>query len=434
LIYDVGISTRPIISSTQNKKFSSSDLPRAILNLSSDLPKPIQGNDQLLNLILDVYSAIYDNNPNKSLNYIMENIKSINREINNFSSDIISNYKCLEILSNWGQTMAKKAKTAKFDPPYNIYEGFSVLNKNFSCVSIWNRPSHTKEKMKDPELLEKYCCAFTKAYDCINSKAPRYDYRDVYQSICNLPKDFDDNTLNNIFALFERAIDLDIEHAERFISVNGSLGLLDEIIKNRSILDHNNNKPIALVILPKSDHNGAFMHQDVRERTVNTENLIELGGNYKIIVHEAKNEDELYGQIKETSDIYGRIPLVVFGGHGCQIGLELSESGVPGDYKTNFVKRSDKTFLDIYDTEIKKYAGCLTEDAQIILISCLTGEGGKKAKNLANALQKAFPGRKIFAPEVATTLEHFVFDANGRIINVVYECGPEKTYITQTSK
>ncbi len=85
--------------------------------------------------------------------------------------------------------------------------------------------------------------------------------------------------------------------------------------------------------------------------------------------------------------------------------------------------------LDVGD--FKQYGGegglarYLAEDAAVVLISCSTAEGTQvygppkpnEFENLMDAVG-ALAERKVFAPEKPTALKGFVFDKDGRVIDV----------------
>lgn len=198
-------------------------------------------------------------------------------------------------------------------------------------------------------------------------------------------------TLNKIFGIefFERYDNKTIEHLYIMaLSPSWHIG-----------------KPTALLILNKNDHNGAFKRPGLHRSLLK---------GYRMVVVEVEDDAEALERLRAISDRYGKLDLLLIGGHGTQRSLKLGRAW------------GEETYLDLSDFE--QYGGegalerYLKKDAIIVLESCSTGKGGsiygkEDLGNLMSAIGR-LTNRKVFAPAKPVFITRFVFDEDGKVRDV----------------
>lgn len=331
---------------------------------------------------------------------------------------VLTNEASLRILVDFGKEMMDIE-------PYDISTGFYSL-------AFADR----REPLRDPVALKILC----KSFIALHLFCPKrvkypslYDHRPNFTALTRFSKEdlMKTGFMDILLSKFRSAMDAGLTYPGRYIFNDKPFEVLDELVKNLTDRTYNQNKPVALVIHNKADWNEAFKPDAGSE----IQQFPALLKGYKVLVYEVANEDDMYMRIADTKYIYGKIPLLIIGGHGCPVALLFSYTPIYDDIQADILKlirgnaAAEKDYLDITDTEIGCYEDCLSEHAQIVLASCSVGEGKEKGNNLANMLKNAFPGRKIYSPEVPTGVSKFVFDAKGLLVNVEYKCDINQTYI-----
>ena len=228
---------------------------------------------------------------------------------------------------------------------------------------------------------------------------------------------------------FHRYINQDL----RCFNSDLSSSLLEENIKNLNP-DYNSSKPIALVIFNKNDPDDAFEKSGIRN------NLENLTKNYKVLIFETDNEKGVYKAIEKAGQLYGLnekgnphkpISLLILAGHGNQISINFGRTEIDDTAETiEELLPYEKAYIDLSDEdELRKLGKYIGENAQVVYISCSTGEGKEKEDNVANMTKKAWPNvSKIFAPTTSSSSEKFILDEKGHLINVEYDTSSDKTY------
>ncbi len=186
-------------------------------------------------------------------------------------------------------------------------------------------------------------------------------------------------------------------------------------------------KPVAVIVHNKADWNMTFSHMFYIRQ------LERLGKYYRVICFETDTEEGLFSAL-EKSAAYGKIDLVVLGGHGTQIALQLGKTD-RGDavQKREDLGEDEAKYLDVTDEEqLRKMDRYLAPDAKAILVSCSTGKGGETADNLANAVSRAFNGKEVFASPTPTFNEgfHLTLDESGKFKSVWLGSG-EGVYVAK---
>jgi len=184
---------------------------------------------------------------------------------------------------------------------------------------------------------------------------------------------------------------------------------IQEIIKNRSASCERIEKdarPLAVVIYTKHDPHLSFYRTQIHE-------LIDYG--YNVIYFEAEKEDEVYKALRSAT-YCKKADLFVLAGHGNKRSISM---GAPDPAKH---ETGDETFnIDVSDEKemiFHELRNCLSKRSIVILESCSTGEGKKGAKNVANMIGRIFPQAQVFAPAVNCGNPRYVYNKNGRVINL----------------
>lgn len=200
---------------------------------------------------------------------------------------------------------------------------------------------------------------------------------------------------------------LGIEYPERLPREH-----LNELIQNRLNLTPDG-RPLAIVVWPKGDHNGAFYggKNEFQE-------LIAAG--YRVLYFEAESDTQfmeaLFTGTRLGTSFEQRADLLIVGGHGSRERLWLERDNHP--------LPDGRGTIDFSDEKRFKAIGLgatLAPGGQIVLDSCSNGEGRAEMDNMANFMRRVFPHAKaqgIWSATVSYRVEHFTFDKNGRLINV----------------
>jgi len=259
---------------------------------------------------------------------------------------------------------------------------------------------------------------------------------------------------------------LDIEFTERIPA-----SVRKEIIDNRKSSGVDDGRPVALIIYPKTDENGAFI-------TFNNMIAKLVQDGYKVVYYEADSEDDIVKDVQEASQAR-KIDLFLIGGHGKKdaiqlfspltISLNMRKDNIISTAQTlnkifqilQFIPypilgliylpilivtrlidgvrkifalpfESEKQMLSVNDAkDIKDLSKYMSENSVVILEGCSTGQGGQNAKNLANMLGGVFMNSYIWAPMLGTEIYGFYYDDNGKVNGVNYSVGMPNTYVIQ---
>ncbi|MDP3639846.1 MAG: hypothetical protein Q8R53_01445 [Nanoarchaeota archaeon] len=207
-----------------------------------------------------------------------------------------------------------------------------------------------------------------------------------------------------------------------------SIPLLEELLLNRDPA-HNEERPAALVILPKSDWNGTFLEDvDIYQA---------ISKKYKLFAYEARVRSEVFGSIRTFGLYHGKTPegdpqkpleLLILAGHGSAFALNLGDEERLNATEENFPYALQSRYLSLLDEErFRRVAPFVT--GTVLLFSCSAGEGGEKARNLATSIFTAFSCKRLIAPEeekinvLAIDLDPFPFP--------LYSCGKNRTLILE---
>jgi len=203
-------------------------------------------------------------------------------------------------------------------------------------------------------------------------------------------EDLPDNVLSKI------AYDnLNMANPNRFFKKD-----LEKILNAR-----NENGDIAVILLPKSDHNNAFS-------TMSAKRLYgEIVKNYRTFAFEIENDSQVLDRVREVGT-HGAISVLMICGHGdkdniefynspdliqCQMNLSNPEDPLAAKKLFDAQVKYDNSRLDIRDVrrgELDYLCSYLKEGAFVILGSCSVGEGGYFEENFANVFSQNLKIRK----------------------------------------
>jgi hypothetical protein len=178
---------------------------------------------------------------------------------------------------------------------------------------------------------------------------------------------------------------------------------LEEVLSNVTN-PNRDQRPVAVLIMNRdADWNGAFYQ---KSRQIET-----LTRGYRLVIIEDSNDQEALRRTIEVATRLGPIRAIGFGGHGNAQSIQI---GPDRNNPNNLIDLSDTNNMGLLlDQHI------LTQDAVIFLIACRTGDrrGGRP---IGQEISDSLSGRRLFAPDRSTALDHFEFDDNGIIVGVEY--------------
>jgi hypothetical protein len=200
---------------------------------------------------------------------------------------------------------------------------------------------------------------------------------------------------------------LNIDHFDRFQNST----IAKEIIENRTRCKLNDERPLALVLYPKSDGRRAFRNNQIEE-------LIRRC--YRVVYYEINQENEAYQAMTEMGR--EQIDLLILGGHGDQTSLAWGAD----DPSLGAPKTTEEFYLDISDgPDFKRRAlnEFLKPNATVILDSCDSGKGTNGATNVANMLGHELPLCTILAPNGSISIDTYIYDESNHVVDVEYRRG-----------
>jgi len=178
--------------------------------------------------------------------------------------------------------------------------------------------------------------------------------------------------------------------------------LRSELIKNRQDNERNqlpSEKPLAVVVYPKADHNGAFMATTLLKDVVKR---------YTVLYYEAESTEDMVRALKNATK-HQKASLVVIGGHGTTNSIQFGKHHrLTVNYK-NILEAADLNHI-------------LSPGATGVLESCSTGGCGVTGGNIAQMLAGIFDA-KFFAPTKDGFLKKLQYDDEGKIVGVEYGSG-----------
>jgi|GEM_PF-5299148 HEAT repeat protein len=165
-------------------------------------------------------------------------------------------------------------------------------------------------------------------------------------------------------------------------------------------------RPLAVVVYPKTDWNGAFYESPVAKE------LVSHG--YRVMYYEASSDEETVQCLRRATAAQ-QAAVIVLGGHGTKTSLTLSDAS------------GEAAEIDISDeVQLRRASGALEDGGQIILESCSTGAEKEYGNNLANLLRRVFPQaleQGIWSATEITSIVGLEFDEHNVLVRVFYGKG-----------
>ncbi len=178
----------------------------------------------------------------------------------------------------------------------------------------------------------------------------------------------------------------------------------------------NEDIPYGIVIYPRADHNGAF--DDTIKNFVTL--YQETKDKYAIRVFESESKIDMARAMLKLKHKYDhKASFLILGAHGMW-GQIMNFGGKEG--------RGTLSSDMMSKPAMQRMKDFFVEEPSVVLVSCTTGE----EKGLAQTMSQEFPGAKIHAPNVATSLEsiHAKIDEHGIDFDVEYSHqGSKRAYL-----
>jgi len=184
-------------------------------------------------------------------------------------------------------------------------------------------------------------------------------------------------------------------------------GLLRRAIDARLRPDPQDARPLAVMVYPREDYNRAFE---------STGFLPELMQGYRVLYYEAESDGDLTRALQDASG-QGKAELLMIGGHGERTSLAF---GAPDPAQSE--RLGQDRYLDVGDEQRLRAAGLqdlIADDADVMLVSCSTGQGEEHKENLAAMVSRVFPKADVWAPTEPTNIDP-VFDERHRMVSPGY--------------
>jgi hypothetical protein len=210
----------------------------------------------------------------------------------------------------------------------------------------------------------------------------------------------------------------EVEQADLFaidLPLRWSSANLAEILRNREmrVLDE---RPVAILVYPEADHNGAFgMHNPMLET------LTQAG--YRVMLYDEAGRRGVMHALKSA----GSIPQLMTPKEAELIVLAAHSSKTEMTFGLGGAAESKVTVADLDLLLQSEASRALKPGGQVILIACSTGAGRESADNIANMWRKVFSQAKrdgIWSSEVPDNIRGIELCENGELLNVLFMKGP----------
>lgn len=307
--------------------------------------------------------------------------------------ELRSKEKALETTRDTGYLCFPADQQASFDPDFML----KMISANVNAIQTC-----APRLLASPQFMTKVARAFPPVLDMpLKTAVPKelifYMYPDVKRAYEDLKPQYEELDITKPWLLKD-------------------LTTLKEIIKNRNEPDPQD-KPLAIVIFPKEDHNGAFMWN----------NLENINDGYHVKYYEADSEQDFIDAIQESTEAR-KADFVYIGGHGSR---DVTSFGAedPAMEKTLW----DYAVLDLGDESQmvqEKLGDCVKDGAPVVMKSCSVAKGRGHAQNIVNMVSRIFPGTDCYGPVISTN-NWIKLDDNGLFVDPGYAGGPWITHKTR---
>lgn len=177
----------------------------------------------------------------------------------------------------------------------------------------------------------------------------------------------------------------------------------------------NDPRPRGVIILARTDYNGAFYDLSPE--------LERLTTFYHIDLFEAGSDAEMLANLRNSVGSTKGLPpaeLIIIGGHGSETGVLLGDPDAEGLVSS---KDAELDISDYKKLKAERFGSCLKPGGKLVLLSCSTGSGGTKAVNLVNALAALMPpGAEVIGPREPYFNANLtlVVSSEGKLVDVMY--------------
>jgi len=206
-----------------------------------------------------------------------------------------------------------------------------------------------------------------------------------------------------------------------------------EILLAQDMQYEKKDTPYGVMLLAGADHNGTFyQHSHVYANVYEHLKFFseKLRTPYAFRVYEENSRKGILRRLKKVTDTYGEMSFAILGAHGDRFSMEFGLPGSEGNVHSGHLQSIDPERHEFF-----------TDNATIILMSCLTGEEGDStdtegmSKNIAEDYSRAF-GVKVIAPQHEIYVENINprLTNNGLEFSVEYSKGVNSIYHVQKKR
>lgn len=169
---------------------------------------------------------------------------------------------------------------------------------------------------------------------------------------------------------------------------------LDAWVHSRRLGGDGDDRPVALLLYNTNDWNGAFAQSSLPRTFLDS-------GKFRVVYREVSSDEEAQRAIAETcAKSGGKIHTLVLAGHG-----QPKELGL-GKGKNAFDESSDIDRGDFKSGVFRHLDDYVDESGQVLLYACSNGQGGKRGRNLANAVARRLPPSvRILSSRISNNLD-----------------------------
>lgn len=203
---------------------------------------------------------------------------------------------------------------------------------------------------------------------------------------------------NETYVSFRARLDALGPHlADRIVSLRSALTLLHH---HDSLGHETASLPVAVVIGPAADHNGAFTSFNGYPML---DTLIDSGRFHVLYFESASESDDREALLRAHEGTARRLHTVVLAGHGLRTAMALSGP----DPVTGSLFDREEEFLDINDFrsgDLGDLNNMMEPDGQVLMWSCSNGEGGAGTLNMANGMAEYVPGRSVYSTPIPSNI------------------------------
>lgn len=186
-----------------------------------------------------------------------------------------------------------------------------------------------------------------------------------------------------------------------------------EVIKNREEpFDPKDQRPVALFLYNKDDHNRAF-----EARAYPLIDTFVTHGRFRVLYYEVSDENEVISLLKSFQDNGKKIHTLTLAGHGTPETLALggADLGLNLPNGDPFVETEYLDRDDFQEGDLDILKSVMAPHGQIFLYSCSNGKGGRDAKNIANGVAMTLPGVDILSMSNSSNIKRVEIDTNLRL-------------------